>query len=68
MTLPRDSGRRASCTPTPPRGFTTAEVVSLSDPDALGSMAEARAKGRVRIEGRDYVRQDGDVVELGFNV
>ena len=35
---------------------------------AAGSMAEAKAKGQVRIEGKDYVMQDGDVVEFRFNV
>jgi ribosome-binding ATPase YchF (GTP1/OBG family) len=33
-----------------------------------GSMAEAKAKGKVRIEGKDYLMQDGDVVEFRFNV
>ena len=46
------------------RGFIKAEVVSFADLDALGSMAEAKAAGRVRIEGKDYVMADGDVVEF----
>lgn len=50
------------------RGFIKAEVVSFEDLDALGSMAEARAKGKVRQEGKDYVMVDGDVVEFKFNV
>ena len=50
------------------RGFIKAEVVSFQDLDTLGSMAEAKAKGRVRIEGKDYVMADGDVVEFRFNV
>lgn len=50
------------------RGFIKAEVVSFEDLDANGSMAEAKAKGKVRIEGKDYVMQDGDVVEFRFNV
>ena len=50
------------------RGFIKAEVVSFDDLVAAGSMAEARARGRVRIEGKDYVMQDGDVVEFRFNV
>jgi len=45
-----------------------AEVVSFDDLVAAGSMAEAKAKGRVRIEGKDYVMADGDVVEFRFNV
>jgi GTP-binding protein YchF len=50
------------------RGFIKAEVVSFDDLVAAGSMAAARAAGRVRIEGKDYVMADGDVVEFRFNV
>ena len=50
------------------RGFIKAEVVSFDDLMAAGSMAAARAAGKVRIEGRDYVMRDGDVVEFRFNV
>ncbi len=50
------------------RGFIKAEVVSFDDLVATGSMAEAKAKGKVRIEGKDYVMADGDVVEFRFNV
>jgi ribosome-binding ATPase len=50
------------------RGFIKAEVVSFDDLVAAGSLAEARARGRVRIEGKDYVMADGDVVEFRFNV
>ncbi|MGC5584326.1 redox-regulated ATPase YchF [Ornithinimicrobium sp. W1679] len=50
------------------RGFIKAEVVSFEDLDAAGSMAKAKEAGRVRIEGKDYVMQDGDVVEFRFNV
>jgi GTP-binding protein YchF len=50
------------------RGFIKAEVVSFDDLVAAGSMAEAKAKGKVRIEGKDYVMADGDVVEFRFNV
>ncbi len=46
------------------RGFIKAEVVSYDDLVACGSMAEAKAKGLVRIEGKDYVMADGDVVEF----
>jgi ribosome-binding ATPase YchF (GTP1/OBG family) len=38
--------------------------VSFADLDAAGSMVAARAAGRVRIEGKDYVMADGDVVEF----
>ena len=48
------------------RGFIKAEVVTYDDLVAAGSMAEARARGRVRIEGKDYVMRDGDVVEFRF--
>lgn len=50
------------------RGFIKAEIVSFSDLDAAGSMAEARSKGQVRQEGKEYVMQDGDVVDFKFNV
>jgi GTP-binding protein YchF len=50
------------------RGFIKAEVVSYDDLVEAGSMAEAKARGRVRIEGKDYVMADGDVVEFRFNV
>jgi ribosome-binding ATPase len=46
------------------RGFIKAEVVSFDDLMAAGSMTAARAAGKVRIEGRDYVMRDGDVVEF----
>ncbi|ARU45883.1 redox-regulated ATPase YchF [Corynebacterium silvaticum] len=50
------------------RGFIKAEIVSFADLDAAGSMAEAKAQGKVRQEGKDYVMLDGDVVEFKFNV
>jgi GTP-binding protein YchF len=50
------------------RGFIKAEVVSYGDLMAAGSMAAARAAGKVRLEGKDYVMRDGDVVEFRFNV
>ena len=50
------------------RGFIKAEIVSYDDLMAAGSMVAARAAGRVRMEGKDYVMQDGDVVEFRFNV
>ncbi|BCL13885.1 redox-regulated ATPase YchF [Micromonospora sagamiensis] len=50
------------------RGFIKAEVVSFDDLVAAGSMAAAKAAGKVRIEGKEYVMQDGDVVEFRFNV
>ncbi|MBG6069698.1 redox-regulated ATPase YchF [Micromonospora ureilytica] len=50
------------------RGFIKAEVVSYHDLVEHGSMAAAKAAGKVRIEGKEYVMQDGDVVEFRFNV
>ena len=50
------------------KGFIKAEIVSFEDLDELGSMAEAKAAGKVRMEGKDYVMADGDVVEFKFNV
>ncbi len=50
------------------RGFIKAEVVSFDDLVAAGSMADAKAAGKVRMEGKDYVMADGDVVEFRFNV
>jgi ribosome-binding ATPase YchF (GTP1/OBG family) len=49
------------------KGFIKAEVIGFDDLIATGSIAEARAKGKARIEGKDYVMQDGDVVEFRFN-
>jgi GTP-binding protein YchF len=46
------------------KGFIKAEVVSFDDLVAAGSMAAARAAGKVRMEGKDYVMADGDVVEF----
>jgi ribosome-binding ATPase len=50
------------------RGFIKAEIVSFHQLMEAGSMNEAKAKGWVRMEGKDYVMQDGDVVEFRFNV
>ena len=50
------------------RGFIKAEVVSFADLDAAGSMNDAKAAGKVRMEGKEYVMHDGDVVEFRFNV
>jgi GTP-binding protein YchF len=50
------------------RGFIKAEIVSYDDLVAAGSMAQARAAGKVRMEGKDYVMADGDVVDFRFNV
>jgi GTP-binding protein YchF len=50
------------------RGFIKAEIVSYDDLITAGSVAAARTAGKARIEGKDYVMQDGDVVEFRFNV
>ncbi|MFD4420769.1 redox-regulated ATPase YchF [Agromyces sp. NPDC058484] len=50
------------------KGFIKAEVISFDDLVETGSVVEARAKGKARMEGKDYVMQDGDVVEFRFNV
>jgi ribosome-binding ATPase len=50
------------------RGFIKAEIVSYDDLVEAGSMAAAKAAGKVRMEGKDYVMADGDVVEFRFNV
>ncbi len=50
------------------RGFIRAEIVSYDDLVALGSVGAAKAAGKLRSEGKDYVMKDGDVVEFRFNV
>ncbi|MFE6646056.1 redox-regulated ATPase YchF [Nocardioides sp. NPDC057772] len=50
------------------KGFIKAEIVSYDDLIAAGSVAKARDLGKVRMEGKDYVMADGDVVEFRFNV
>ncbi len=50
------------------RGFIRAEVIAFEDMKACGSMANAKAKGLVRSEGKEYVMKDGDIVNFLFNV
>ena len=50
------------------RGFIRAEVIAFDDMKALGTMANAKAQGKVRSEGKDYVMKDGDIVNFLFNV
>ncbi|MFZ0710085.1 MAG: redox-regulated ATPase YchF [Terrimicrobiaceae bacterium] len=50
------------------RGFIAAQTIAFEDLVALGSEAKAREAGRLRVEGKDYVVQDGDVMEFRFNV
>ena len=50
------------------RGFIRAEVIAFDDLVAAGSMAEARKRGTLRLEGKNYVLQDGDIMHVKFNV
>ena len=50
------------------RGFIRAEVISYNDLVKCGSLAEARKKGLLRLEGKNYIVQDGDVITFLFNV
>lgn len=50
------------------RGFVRAEVISYDDLIALGSLAEARTRGKLRLEGKDYLVQDGDILHIRFNI
>ncbi|KPU28340.1 GTP-binding protein [Caloranaerobacter sp. TR13] len=50
------------------RGFIRAEVISYNDLISAGGYSQAREKGLIRLEGKDYVMQDGDVVVFRFNV
>jgi GTP-binding protein YchF len=50
------------------KGFIKAEVISFADLVECGSVAEARSKGKARMEGKEYIMADGDVVEFRFNV
>ena len=50
------------------RGFIRAEVVAFADLKETGSMAKAREKGHFRLEGKEYLIQDGDIINFRFNV
>lgn len=50
------------------RGFIRAEIVAFDDLKACGSMAAAKEKGLLRLEGKDYVMQDGDITNFRFNI
>lgn len=50
------------------RGFIRAEIIGAEDLLALGGMAAARDAGKLRLEGRDYTMQDGDIINVRFNV
>ena len=50
------------------RGFIKAEVTSFSDLQNLGSELKVKEAGKLRLEGKDYLLQDGDIVYFRFNV
>ena len=50
------------------RGFIKAEIVAFDELSASGSYPAARDRGKVRLEGKDYLMKDGDVVLFRFNV
>jgi len=50
------------------KGFIRAEVVSYQDLLDLGGLAEARSKGKLRLEGKDYQVQDGEIMHVRFNL
>ncbi|RMF40403.1 MAG: DUF933 domain-containing protein, partial [Anaerolineae bacterium] len=50
------------------KGFIRAEVIAYDDLITLGSMAEARKQGKLRLEGKEYIVQDGDILHIRFNV
>jgi GTP-binding protein YchF len=50
------------------KGFIRAEVVAYNDLVALGSMNEAKSKGKFRLEGKEYIVQDGDILNIRFNI
>lgn len=50
------------------RGFIRAEVTAYQDLIELGGLPEARARGKLRLEGRDYIVKDGDIVHIRFSV
>ncbi len=50
------------------KGFIRAEVVSYEDLVTLGGLSEARGKGRLRLEGKEYILQDGEIMHVRFNI
>jgi len=50
------------------RGFIRAEVIAFEDLKNIGTMASAKAQGKVRSEGKEYIMKDGDIVNFLFNV
>ena len=50
------------------KGFIRAEVVAYEDLITLGSMNESKAKGKFRLEGKEYIVKDGDIFNIRFNI
>ena len=50
------------------KGFIRAEVVTYEDLVTLGGLSEARGKGRLRLEGKEYILQDGEIMHVRFNI
>ncbi len=50
------------------KGFIRAEVIAYQDLIELGGMVEAKAKGKLRLEGKEYIVKDGDILNIRFNV
>jgi hypothetical protein len=50
------------------KGFIRAEVVAYTDLMELGGMVEAKAKGKLRLEGKEYIVKDGDILNIRFNI
>ena len=50
------------------KGFIRAEVISYADYDSYGSEQKVKEAGKARVEGKDYIVQDGDVMHFRFNV
>ena len=50
------------------RGFIRAETFTYTDLMAAGSMAELRKQGKLRLEGKEYIVQDGDIMNIRFNI
>jgi ribosome-binding ATPase YchF (GTP1/OBG family) len=50
------------------KGFIRAEVITYTDLVALGSLAEGRTHGKLRLEGKEYIVQDGDILNIRFNI
>ena len=50
------------------RGFIRAETISFADFEEYGNEQKAKAAGRYRLEGKDYIVQDGDIINFRFNV